>query len=149
MKHHLIVSIAGILRPFQPADRQRSSARADNSRGARSLRHTTTSGSSGSARLYASGEPSTRLACRPVASATATGAAESHSYWPPACTYPSTSPRMTAAILAPAEPIGTRSAPSRSASASRKAGGRDRLPARRRPAPAAAAPGHGGGAGGG
>src|SRR5205814_7838262 len=64
----------------------RTSARVASSRGARSLRQTTMSGRSGSGRLYASGAPSIRLACRPVAIATATGAAESHSYWPPACT---------------------------------------------------------------
>src|SRR6476661_160144 len=44
------------------------------------------SGRSGSSRLYSSREPSIRLVCRPAARATATGAAESHSYWPPACT---------------------------------------------------------------
>ena len=51
--------------------------------------------------LYFSAEPSIREACSPVASATATGAAESHSYWPPACTYASTSPSITAAIFDP------------------------------------------------
>ena len=52
-----------------------------------------------------------RLACSPAARATATGAHESHSYWPPACTYSSASPRTTAEILAPAEPMGTVTAP--------------------------------------
>src|SRR5205814_8175962 len=64
----------------------RTPASAASNRGARSFRHTSRSGNRGSALLYSSAEPSTRLACRPVASATATGAAESHSYWPPACT---------------------------------------------------------------
>ena len=44
------------------------------------------SGSHGSGRLYRSGEPSSRDACSPAAIATATGAALSHSYWPPAWT---------------------------------------------------------------
>src|SRR5205085_4146500 len=125
-----------------------TSARAVSSRGARSFRHTTRSGRSGSGRLYASGVPSIRLACRPVASATAAGAAESHSYCPPACTYASASPAITAAILAPAEPIGTRSAPRRSASPARNAGGRDRLAARRSRPPEAASGDIGGDVGG-
>ena len=47
---------------------------------ASSARHTTRSGSHGSRRLYSRGDPSMRDACRPAAAATATGAAESHSY---------------------------------------------------------------------
>jgi len=46
----------------------------------RSARHTTWSGSHGLARLYTSCEPSARVALRPAAIATPTGAAESHSY---------------------------------------------------------------------
>ena len=46
----------------------------------RSARHTTWSGSQGLARLYTSCEPSARVALRPAAIATPTGAAESHSY---------------------------------------------------------------------
>ena len=49
-----------------------------------------------------------RDACRPAARATATGAALSHSYWPPACTYTSATPCTIDAALAPAEPISTR-----------------------------------------
>src|SRR2546430_9429444 len=85
----------------------RADLSAASRRGARSLRQTTTSGSLGSRRLYANGDPSTRDACRPVAVATATGAAESHPYRPPPCTDPSTSPEITAANLPPAEPIST------------------------------------------
>ena len=47
---------------------------------------TTRSGDHGSGWLYTSGEPSSRVATSPAARATATGAAESHSYWPPAWT---------------------------------------------------------------
>ena len=47
---------------------------------------TTRSGDHGSGLLYSIGEPSSRVATRPAAWATATGAAESHSYWPPAWT---------------------------------------------------------------
>src|SRR4051794_21317275 len=64
-----------------------------------------------------------RLVCRPAARATATGAAESHSYCPPACTYAAATSRTTAITLAPAEPIGTSSAPSSSARGATKAGG--------------------------
>src|SRR5690348_16070838 len=49
-------------------------------------------------------------ACRPAARATATCAAVFHSYNPPPCTYASTSPQITAATLAPADPRGTNSA---------------------------------------
>ena len=52
---------------------------------------------------------------QPAAVATPTGAAESHSYWPPPCAYTSASPSTTAIALAPAEPIGTSSASSTSA----------------------------------
>src|SRR5690606_1474556 len=48
-------------------------------------RHTRRSGSQGSGRLYASGLPSSRVVTSPAARATATGAAESHSYCPPPC----------------------------------------------------------------
>ena len=56
--------------------------------------------------------PSRREVCSPAARATATGAAESHWYWPPAWAYTSASPRTIAIVLAPAEPIGTSSASS-------------------------------------
>ena len=68
-----------------------------------------------------------RLQCRPAASATATGAHESHSYCPPECAYISASPRTTAIAFAPADPISTSSASSCSATASAAAGGRERL----------------------
>src|SRR5690606_11023603 len=71
--------------------------------------HTRISGSLGSFWLYSRAAPSILDACAPAASATAAGAAESHSYWPPACTYASTSPSSTAEIFAPADPIGTSS----------------------------------------
>ena len=63
---------------------------------------------------------------RPPA-ATATGAAESHSYCPPAWTYASTAPETTAMIFAPAEPSGTRSAPISVASSRTNPGGLVRL----------------------
>ena len=68
-----------------------------------------------------------RDVCSPAARATATGAAESHSYWPPLCTYASASPQITAAAFAPAEPSGTSIAPVRSASCCTKSGGLVRL----------------------
>ena len=105
---------------------------AASNRGASSLRHTTRSGNRGSAWLYSSAVPSIREACRPVAVATATGAAESHSYWPPACTYASTrrrrSPRRSWPRPSPSAPARRRS-PRRSAVTN--AGGRVRLAASR------------------
>ena len=59
---------------------------AASSSAASSGRQITRSGRYGCARLYSSGAPSMREACRPCASATPTGAAESHSHCPPACT---------------------------------------------------------------
>src|SRR6202041_2595603 len=98
-----------------------------SSTGAIAARQIRISGSEGEAWLEPSFEPSMREVCRPADLATATGAAESHSYWPPLCTYASASPAMTAAALAPAEPMGTRTAPSRSARSWTNCGGRDRL----------------------
>ena len=48
-----------------------------------------------------SGEPSMREQWQPAAVATPTGAAESHSYWPPLCAYTSASPITTAIAFAP------------------------------------------------
>src|SRR5690349_21798497 len=67
-----------------------------------------------------------REACRPAARATATGAHESHSYWPPEWAYTSASPRTTAMALAPADPISTLTPPSRAVRNVAAAGGRDR-----------------------
>src|SRR5205823_3635581 len=64
---------------------------------------------------------------RPAAAATPTGAAESHSYWPPAWTYTSASPSRIDIVLAPAEPIGTSSPPRAARTSSVTAGGRVRL----------------------
>src|SRR5215475_529949 len=62
--------------------------------------------------------------------------------------YASASPEITAAIFAPAEPIGTTSPPTASATASSTAGGRVRLATMRIGPPAAAEPDRGGYAGG-
>src|SRR5690606_7871365 len=116
--------------PATPSAPQRGTvATAASSRSAAARRQISRSGSYGSGRLYASSVPSRREACRPAARATATGAAESHSYCPSACRYASTSPATTAAVLAPAEPIGTASAPSSAASAAVNRGARVRLTA--------------------
>jgi hypothetical protein len=80
--------------PLKPAANTQPSPRdeggiyrvTDRTASASSGRHTIRSGSLGSGRLYSSGAPSRRDVCRPAARATATGAAESHSYWPPAWT---------------------------------------------------------------
>src|SRR5690606_20285209 len=95
--------------------------------------HTRISGSLGSFWLYSRAAPSILDACAPAASATAAGAAESHSYWPPACTYASTSPSSTAEIFAPADPIGTSSTSGSIPSANLRtsSGGRVRLTAMR------------------
>src|SRR5215469_16162694 len=103
------------------------------------------SGTDGCAWLYRRLEPSIRDVCRPADLATATGAAESHSYCPPLCTYASTSPVMTDADLAPAEPSGTSTAPSSSASRCTNSGGRDLLTTSRNGAPGAGPGGAGGG----
>ncbi len=76
--------------------------------------------------LYRSGEPSSLETWSPAATATATGAHESHSYCPPEWAYTSTSPRTTAIAFTPAEPIGTSSVPSFATSLSTQAGGRVR-----------------------
>src|SRR5262244_749765 len=106
------------------------------------------SGSTGSGWLYRSAEPSSRDAWNPAASATAAGAAESHSYCPPAWMYASASPRITAAAFAPAEPSGSSVTLISSPSRSRKAGGLVRLTTTRSRAPGPAAPLAGGAAGG-
>src|SRR5215831_10597279 len=106
------------------------------------------SGSTGSGWLYRNGEPSSRDAWNPATSATAAGAAESHSYCPPAWMYASASPRSTAAAFAPAEPSGSSVTLISSPSRSRKAGGLVRLTTTRSRAPGPAAPLAGGAAGG-
>src|SRR5215469_5753418 len=104
------------------------------------------SGSIGSGWLYCNAAPSSRDAWNPAASATAAGAAESHSYCPPAWIYASASPSMTAAASAPAEPSGTNVTLIASPSRSRKAGGLVRLTTTRSGLPASRAGGIAGGA---
>src|ERR1700744_6242282 len=86
--HYIFTSVpatrGGRTAKFQPVTASTAAAS--------SGRQTTRSGSFGSARLYANRDPSIREVCRPAARATATGAAESHSYCPPACTYTSATP---------------------------------------------------------
>src|SRR5258708_24442961 len=89
------------------------------------------SGTDGGSWLYDSLEPSIRDACSPAARATATGAAESHSYCPPLCTYASASPPITPAALAPAEPSGSSRAPVLSPRPPAHSGGLVRLTASR------------------
>ena len=100
---------------------------ASSSDSASTTGHIRISGSIGSGWLYRNAEPSSRDAWNPAASATAAGAAESHSYCPPAWMYASASPSMTAAAFAPAEPSGTSVTLISSPSRSRKAGGLVRL----------------------
>src|SRR5262249_4479172 len=69
-------------------------------------RHRGRWGTQGFGWWYRNNERSKRDGWRPAARATATGAAESHSYGPPVWAYTSASPDTTAATFAPAEPIG-------------------------------------------
>ena len=69
-----------IIRPIHSTWVRTSKARA-----ASSGRQINRSGRYGSGWLYRSGLPSRRVAWSPAASATATGAHESHSNWPPVC----------------------------------------------------------------
>ena len=95
-------------------------------------------GCQGSDLFHSSSLPSTPDTCSPAARATAAGAAESHSYWPPAWAYTSASPRTTAMALAPAEPIGMSSAPRDSAASNVAGCGRLRLTTKRTAAPSSA-----------
>jgi NADH dehydrogenase FAD-containing subunit len=89
---HDAAALGGELHRQRPlaADRDapatdRAAEMAASSACACSGRQMSRSGRYGWSRLYTSGEPSMRDACRPAATTTPTGAAESHSHCPPAC----------------------------------------------------------------